>query len=907
MIQRKRFAATLLLLVCIMQTALAIPADPTPRKYRQADGTEITLVKTGDEHGYMYVTEDGYPVLFNPSTGNYEYAVLSRGLVVMSGRVARDANMRPANDAAFLKNQSPQAILRQNHLSFTASPRRLALTRQAPHRVRISDYPTIGHHRALVILVEFNDEGFSTTDGDTYGYYNGMLNENGFTYRNGAHGSAHDFYTACSDSLFDPQFDVIGPVRLPQPAAYYGGDRIYTQNGQNYRDIDTCMAQFVTDACLAADSLVDYSQYDEDHDGRVDNIYFFFAGYGEADSNIADAIWPHSATLDGDWGTDLTLDGVRISRYTCSNEIRNGSSPLAPVGIGTFVHEFGHVLGLADHYDTSYSSGRTGVSQWDVMAAASYNDNQNTPPAFNAFERAELGWLNYDELAPDSQGVIKAADLITTNKAYRVTVPGTGGNEYFVIENRQATAWDSSLPAHGILVWHVDMDSAVWMSNTVNVDPHHQHLDLVEADGTENATSLSGDPFPGRRNVRRFDFTDWNGDTLFSFDDVNETDTTINFMLARTGFVPEAPSPKVLEVHGTSLTMTWAPVNDAYRYQLTVSQISTDGDTTIVRDYDKRSYPAADTVTIGSLQPLTHYTISMQTVIGNAVSPVATTDTTTTELEFTESKPVATNPTNVTSTGFTAHWQPLSGAQAYSVTLYQGDYDIAASESYDFTSRADSLPSAWSTSSTRYSVALYGEKAPSLQLNNDSDYLMLSYPEARISSITFWALSQNTHNVLHLEKRTANGWLDLEQLTPASQGSVYSFDVDTCSIMRLRFERAGGYILLDDVSVGLQRLSHTPVSGYEQLNAGNATELAIAGLAPGRTYGYRVRGLRGSEQSSESNEVSVSLGVTDGIVISPTENGKAEYYDLSGCKLSRAARGVVIVRKEGYGRKTIIK
>lgn len=114
---------------------------------------------------------------------------------------------------------------------------------------------------------------------------------------------------------------------------------------------------------------------------------------------MADVIWPHSNTLDDGLGYDLRLDGITISRYACSNEIRYGSQPLMPVGIGTFVHEFGHVLGLLDHYDTSYNSGRTGVSAWDTMAAASYNDNQNTPPTFSAFERAELGWLKYDDIS----------------------------------------------------------------------------------------------------------------------------------------------------------------------------------------------------------------------------------------------------------------------------------------------------------------------------------------------------------------------------------------------------------------------------------------------------------------------------------------------------------------------------
>ena len=63
---------------------------------------------------------------------------------------------------------------------------RRAQRRERPvQRVRINDYPTIGAHKALVILVAFSDTDFSTVDGDPFGYYDGLLNQPGFTYKNG--------------------------------------------------------------------------------------------------------------------------------------------------------------------------------------------------------------------------------------------------------------------------------------------------------------------------------------------------------------------------------------------------------------------------------------------------------------------------------------------------------------------------------------------------------------------------------------------------------------------------------------------------------------------------------------------------------------------------------------------------
>ena len=125
-------------------------------------------------------------------------------------------------------------------------------------------------------------------------------------------------------------------------------------------DNPVALEEFVREACTLADPLVDFSQYDHNQDGFVDNIYFFYAGKGEADSGDGNAIWPHSAYYAdiakeaGATQKSLKLDGIEVGNYTCSNEINGTIITPQPAGIGTFVHEFGHVLGLADHYDIYY-------------------------------------------------------------------------------------------------------------------------------------------------------------------------------------------------------------------------------------------------------------------------------------------------------------------------------------------------------------------------------------------------------------------------------------------------------------------------------------------------------------------------------------------------------------------------
>ena len=287
-----------------------------------------------------------------------------------SGIVATPASRRDAQAVAYLQQLDIAAM--QQHVARHRTARRAR--QQVPSQFLINDFPTTGTQRSLVILVQFDDDKFTSVD-DPYEYYYNMLNQEGFTHANGANGSARDFYHDCSNGQFDPQFDVVGPVTLSREQGYYGGDATNM--------LDTMAYRMVIEACELVDADVDFSQYDLNGDGVVDNIYFFYAGFGQADSGQGSTIWPHAGKLEQDWLQEMPQhDGVLINRYATSNEIRYGTGPMfKPVGIGTFVHEFGHVLGLVDHYDTGYG-GSFHPNTWDTMAAASYNDNQNTPPTF---------------------------------------------------------------------------------------------------------------------------------------------------------------------------------------------------------------------------------------------------------------------------------------------------------------------------------------------------------------------------------------------------------------------------------------------------------------------------------------------------------------------------------------------
>ena len=212
--------------------------------------------------------------------------------------------------------------------------------------------------RGLLILVNFSDVQF--VENNTQQAFDSLANGDDYTY-NGATGSCKQYFTDQSNGKYIPQFDVVGPIQLPHPMAFYG---------ENAADgNDRYVVDFVIDACKGADSLgVDFAEYDNDNNGMVDFVYIIYAGYAESEGAGAVTIWPHNWDLISAlyfgytyqkeyFATSATnyklpeMDGVKLNNYACSNELKKSNN--ARTGIGTICHEFSHVLGLPDYYLTT--------------------------------------------------------------------------------------------------------------------------------------------------------------------------------------------------------------------------------------------------------------------------------------------------------------------------------------------------------------------------------------------------------------------------------------------------------------------------------------------------------------------------------------------------------------------------
>lgn len=501
---------------CASLATMAVPAYPGLIKYTQPDGTKIELRIVGDGHGHATYTVDGR--LTADAGGRIEYAKFDNsGTPVPSGIAVGSQKATPA---VIDRLQNPALLERWVGKIEAHRSQRLASARvnhgpakSAPANDfepgdttsgdnsseegpivplnfgrTSSSFPVTGVQKGLVVLVEYQDIKFEYGD---YDYFNRMLNEEGFSDY-GSLGSARDWFVYNSNGKFLPDFDVYGVVTLPYDRKYYGQNNIAGDDKNAHK--------MAIDALTILDNEVDFSQYDRDGDGMIDNVFIFYAGQGEHDTNIANAVWPHSwSVVDAEPIKKYVFDGVRLGQYACTCEHPNGYK--RPDGIGTFIHEFSHVIGLPDLYVTTYTGGFT-PGAWSVLDSGPYNNDRLTPPNYSSYEKYALGWIDLKLLEP---GVVELPDLSLSNVAY--ALPTDKKNEFFFFENRQHLGNDAYIPGHGMLVWHVDYNRYSWEGNTVNNNASHQGVDLVEADDKRTEYTRDGDSFPGASGRTHFRYS----------------------------------------------------------------------------------------------------------------------------------------------------------------------------------------------------------------------------------------------------------------------------------------------------------------------------------------------------------------------------------------------------------------
>lgn len=443
--------------------ANAIPAKPGMHRIVLADGSEVQAQLVGDEFHHCFVTSEG-KLLKLRTDGQYELS-----------------------DEKF--DNAKMTLMRAE-----GKQRRMVMD---PKSVAATNYASKG----LAILVGFSNKPFSNTASD----FSNLLNQEGYSY-NGATGSVKDYFSASSYGQYNPTFDVYGPYTLAHPMSYYGGNDSY---GDDKRP-DQMVADAVA-ALVAEQGSAILADYDCDNDGYVDNVFVFYAGYAESSGGGSDCIWPHrwivsSWYVDGPVSYSTPSGTKTIYDYACSSEF-DGNSGSSRTGVGAFCHEFSHVLGLPDLYDVNYTYQFTTPSEWDLMDAGCYNNDEKTPPVWSAYERFYVGWLTPELLNEPGhytlQGVNNGegqAYIITQTGYHNLNGQNPNPKEFYILENRQKTGWDRYLPGHGMLIWKIKYNASNWANNSVNNSKSNQGVDIMEAGGSKSYTSGS-DPFPGTSKV----------------------------------------------------------------------------------------------------------------------------------------------------------------------------------------------------------------------------------------------------------------------------------------------------------------------------------------------------------------------------------------------------------------------
>lgn len=316
-------------------------------------------------------TTDGLLIQRN-SKEIFEYVDLnSDGTVTLSRIKANDVTKRTNKEIEFIKslrekNVKEKWIEIQNKKSMTQIVENISQTTLLNMAA-----PITGTKKILCILIGYQDRAFSKTQSN----FNNLMNQTGY---NGT-GSVKDFYKENSYNQLNLDVTVVGPYIADFNMVYYGA------NDANGNDINP--RALIIEALQKANTDVNYADFDNDGDGKVDGVHVIFAGYDEAASYFSNCIWSHRWTIPG-----ITLDGKLITDYSCSSELRSYTGNTI-CGIGTACHEMGHVFGASDFYDTNGNDAGDGdfigTGKWDLMASGNWNGYGDKPAHFNPYIKTQ--------------------------------------------------------------------------------------------------------------------------------------------------------------------------------------------------------------------------------------------------------------------------------------------------------------------------------------------------------------------------------------------------------------------------------------------------------------------------------------------------------------------------------------
>ena len=354
-----------------------------------------------------------------------------------------------------------------------------------------------GDRRQLVVLASFRDQSFQDDKVATFIKWNNIFNAENYQ-EDSFVGSVHDYFYEQSSGNFNLTFDVV-QIQLPDSLKKY-------RSTQNHDEYSQYMVDDIVDSLQTLD--IDWSQYDWNGDGYVNQLLIVYAGKGMNADGGSNTIWPHQWWLSmhlkdpdqpnkGYRGYRTVTSGDKeyiVDCYCCVQEVVNTVNTKST--FGTICHEYSHCFGFPDFYNGSTKY----VGAWDLMESGSYNGAGYCPPNYSAHERWLMGWLDVTELREDTTVSTMQSLSEGYQEAYLLRNDGHS-DEYYIVENRQKVGWDSELPGSGLVVFHVDFDDEVWsgvteMPNSSKRKRYH----IFPANNKTSTYNSDGWPYPYQGN-----------------------------------------------------------------------------------------------------------------------------------------------------------------------------------------------------------------------------------------------------------------------------------------------------------------------------------------------------------------------------------------------------------------------
>lgn len=231
------------------------------------------------------------------------------------------------------------------------------------------------------------------------------------------------------------------------------------------------------------------------------------------------------------------------------------------------------------------------------------------------------------------------------------------------------------------------------------------------------------------------------------------------------------------------------------------------------------------------------------------------------------SAPTATDASNVASNSFKANWNSVSGANGYRFDVYQKS--ITPTTLVEGFNGGTTAPAGWTFTAiggTYTTAGNFGVSSPSLQFDATGDAVetpTLSLP----SSLSFWIKGQTTNasSALTVTQYDGSSWTTLATVTNLpTTGTTKTYSLSS-NITKIKFTytKSTGNLAFDDVEINHNAITVSYVSGYQDIDANNATIYDVMGLSAGSTYYYAVRAYNAYGTGASSNEIEVTTSAYD--------------------------------------------